>query len=90
MTCGGCPFRPCRFAGTDFASGKVTIGGSGDSRVSWTTREDIARFMGHVFTHLTTAELSGKTLRIEGDNVVGNHPRQSVKSLIELPFPDLQ
>ena len=75
-----------RSVGLDLANGKATIGGSGDYRVSWTTREDIARFMGYAFTHLTTSELSGKSLRIEGDNLVSNSPHQPTRLPRQLSF----
>jgi len=71
--CGGWPeyaFQP--YTGLDLANGKATIGGSGDYKVSWTTREDIARFLGYALTHLTTSKLSGKPLRIEGDKLTYN------------------
>jgi len=58
--------------GLDLASGKAAFGGSGDYRVSWTTREDAARYLGYVFTHLTASELSGKALRFEADNLTFN------------------
>jgi len=58
--------------GWDFANAKVTVNGVGDSRISWTTRADTARFLTHALTHLTTSELSGKSLRIEGDNLTYN------------------
>lgn len=59
-----------RPAGWDLASAKVTVNGNGNSRISFTTREDTARFLVYVLTRLATSELSGKTIRIEGDNVV--------------------
>ena len=63
-----------RNSGWDFANGKVTVNGIGDSKISWTTRVDTARFLTHALTHLTTSELSGKTFRIEGDNLVSDLP----------------
>ena len=63
----------------DLKNGKASFGGSGDYRLSWTTREDTARFMGYAFTHLSTSELSGKCLRIEGDNLVSDSPRWTVR-----------
>lgn len=65
-------------------NGKVAVGGSGDYRVSWTTREDVARFMGYAFTHLSTPELSGKCLRIEGDNLVSISAKQTMRLSTEL------
>ena len=68
-----------RYGGLDLqlTKGKATVGSNGDYRLSWTTREDTARFMGYAFTHLSTSELSGKCLRIEGDNHVSDSPRQT-------------
>ena len=71
-----------RFPGLNLANGKVNIGGSGDSKLSWTTREDTARFMGYAFTHLTTSELSGKALRIEGDKLVSIFQHRTMRQPI--------
>ena len=70
----------------DLASGRATIGGSGDYRVSWTTREDIARFLSYVLTHLTTSELSGRAFRIEGDNLVSSFHHRTVELQMEPSF----
>jgi hypothetical protein len=71
-----------RETGLDLVKGKATFGGSGDYKVSWTTREDTARYLGYVFTHLTASELSGKALRFEGDNMVIFFPFTTEKSWI--------
>lgn len=63
------------FAGWDLPSGKVTIGGSGNAPISWTTRADIARFLGHALTVLPTSLLANKVFRIEGDRTVCLHIR---------------
>ena len=63
------------------ANGKVVFGGSGDYKVSWTTRTDTARHIGYVFIHLTASELSGKALRFEADNLVGCLLLKTVKPL---------
>ena len=67
-------------------NGKVTFGGRGDSKISWTTREDTARFLGYAFTHLTTSDLSGKTLRIEGDKLVSSFLPWALRSPREHSF----
>ncbi|TFY63674.1 hypothetical protein EVG20_g6215 [Dentipellis fragilis] len=53
----------------DIKSGKVSIGGDGNSLVSFTSRPDIARFLAHVLTTLTPDQLNNKILRIEGERI---------------------
>lgn len=73
VMCGGWPDTTFNSrAGWDFANGKVTVNGSGDYRLSWTTRKDTARFLTYVLTHLNISKLSGKTFRIEADNLTPN------------------
>ncbi|EPQ56006.1 NAD P-binding protein [Gloeophyllum trabeum ATCC 11539] len=65
------------FFGWDFANGKVTILGEGSSKISFTTRRDIARFVAYVTTHLSPEQLHWKTFRIEGD-------RKTLNELVDL------
>jgi len=46
--------------------GKVTITGSGDDPLSWTAREDIARFVAYITTTIPLSQLANKSLAIEG------------------------
>lgn len=59
-----------RHIGWDLAAGKVTIGGEGKAPISFTTRTDIARFVGHVLTKLPAERLANSVFRIEGDRAV--------------------
>lgn len=56
--------------GFDFANGKVDIGGTGNTPVSFTSRSDIARYVTHVLTTLPGSKLEGRIFRIEGDRLV--------------------
>lgn len=61
------------FLGFDLANGKVTVGGSGDTQMSFTGRIDIARFIGHALTTLPPSKLEWKSFHIEGDRLVSLH-----------------
>ncbi|KAI9457886.1 NAD-P-binding protein [Russula earlei] len=56
----------------DVASGKVSVGGDGNSKISWTARGDLARFLAHVLVHAPASRLQNQTLRLEGDRVSFN------------------
>lgn len=56
--------------GWDLAAGKVTIAGDGKAPISFTTRTDIAHFVGHVLTTLPAERLANSIFRIEGDRAV--------------------
>ena len=60
--------------GRNFANGKVTIGGEGKAIISFTTRTDIAHFVGHVLTVLPAERLANSIFRIEGDRAVSFPP----------------
>lgn len=63
--------RPfAKMLGINFAEGKATLGGSGDGLVSFTGREDVARYLGYVLTSLPRSELLWKIFRIEGERKV--------------------
>jgi len=53
--------------GWQLDEGKVSFGGSGDSKVTFVHRTDIARYVGYVFTHIPPSELAWKCLRIQGE-----------------------
>jgi len=53
-------------------SGKVAVGGDGNAPVSWTARNDIARFLAHVLVHAPASRLQNQVLRLEGDRASFN------------------
>lgn len=61
------------FLGFDLANGKATVGGSGDTPMTFTGRTDIARFIGHVLTALPPSKLEWKSFHMEGDRLVSLH-----------------
>jgi hypothetical protein len=63
------------FWGWDFAEGKVTIRGSGDSPATFVHRADVARYVGYVFTHIPPSELAWRVLRIEAEQTVSPRRR---------------
>ncbi|KAL5513170.1 hypothetical protein ACEPAH_3568 [Sanghuangporus vaninii] len=67
-------FQPglSEYAGFDFVHGKITIQGTGDAPVSWTTRADIGRFVAHALTTLPREKLEWKTFKIEADRISWN------------------
>ena len=55
----------------DFKSvGGVEIGGDGSAKVSFTSSEDISRFVVYVLTELPREEVKNRTFRIEGELTV--------------------
>jgi len=58
--------------GWQLDDGKATIGGIGDSPLSFVHRTDIARYVGYVFTHIPPSELAWKILRIEAERTTFN------------------
>jgi len=65
---GGWPdacFTP--YFGFDLANGKVKFGGSGDAPISWTGKQDAARFIAHALTTFPKDKLDWKSIRYEGD-----------------------
>ena len=59
-----------RIVNLDVKSGKVAIGGDGNAPISWTARNDIARFLAHVLVHAPASRLQNQALRLEGDRAV--------------------
>lgn len=60
-----------RFFGFDFANGKVTVPGLGDTPITFTGRPDVARYIGFVFTNLPAEKLEWRVFRLEGERTVG-------------------
>ena len=56
--------------GVDFAEHKVILGGSGEVPVSFTTRTDVARYLGHVLTTMQSHDILWRIFRIEGERIV--------------------
>jgi len=63
--------------GFDFANGKVTIPGLGNTPISFTGRPDIARYIGFVFTSLPAEKLEWKVFRLEGERTTFNEIMKS-------------
>ncbi|BGP24101.1 hypothetical protein JCM10295v2_003003 [Rhodotorula toruloides] len=57
------------FLGFDAATGRIRLVGKGDTPISWTTRLDVARFLAHYLSTLTSFPSASESavLRIEGD-----------------------
>ncbi|TFY63177.1 hypothetical protein EVG20_g6417 [Dentipellis fragilis] len=60
------------FVNLDIKGGKITVGGDGNSPVSFTSRTDIGRFLAYTLTTLSPDQLSNKVFRIEGDRISFN------------------
>lgn len=63
----------CRFVDLDLRSGKVSVGGDGNKRISFTSRPDIARYLSYVLTHLPAEKLSNRSFKIAGDTKAGGY-----------------
>jgi hypothetical protein len=59
-----------RFFGFDLAGGKVTVRGLGNTPISFAGRQDVARYVGFVFTNLSAEKLEWKIFRVEGERTV--------------------
>ncbi len=59
-----------RFLNLDVTSGKVSVGGDGNKKISFTARTDIARYVTYVLTHLPPEQLNNRAFTIAGDNKV--------------------
>ncbi|KAH9980936.1 NAD-P-binding protein [Lactifluus volemus] len=51
----------------NIASGKVSVGGDGNSLVPFTSRTDIARYVCYVLTHLPADQLENRAFKLFGD-----------------------
>ncbi|KAF8485198.1 NAD-P-binding protein [Russula ochroleuca] len=56
------------FVNLDVTSGKVSIGGDGNSQNTFTSRPDVARYVSYVLTHLPPEQLKNRAFSIAGDN----------------------
>jgi len=55
------------FLNLDVGTGKVSVGGDGNKRISFTSRTDIARYLSYVLTHLPSEQLKNRSFTIAGD-----------------------
>jgi len=51
----------------DVTSGRVSVGGDGNKRISFTSRADIARYLSYVLTRLPAEQLKNRSFTIAGD-----------------------
>jgi len=58
--------------GLDVRTGKVEVGGSGDSLISFTSRSDIARYVVHVLLNLPPGKLHNRVFKIESERTTIN------------------
>jgi hypothetical protein len=56
--------------GFDLDAGKITINGQGDSQISTTSIEDVARFVAYVLTTLPKDQLENAKFTLQGDVIV--------------------
>ena len=70
----------CRFVDLDLRSGKVSVGGDGSKRISFTSRPDIARYLSYVLTHLPAEQLSNRAFKIAGDTKAGGYKQYFLNS----------
>ena len=54
----------------DITSGKVSVGGDGNTRITFTSKPDVARYVSYVLTHLPPKQLENRSFAIAGDNKV--------------------
>ncbi|KZV68771.1 NAD-P-binding protein [Peniophora sp. CONT] len=55
------------FPALDVKSGRVVVGGDGNTKMSFTSRPDIGRYVAYVLTTLPPAQTQNMTFRIEGE-----------------------
>jgi hypothetical protein len=79
-----------RFLGLGVTNGKVSVGGSGNKRISFTFRPDIARYPSYVLMHLPAEQLNyhffmiAETLRYVVTNKSGStSPDHQPESVIQ-------
>ncbi|KAI0258374.1 NAD-binding protein [Gloeopeniophorella convolvens] len=51
----------------DLPSGKATVGGDGNKKISFTSRTDVARYLAFVLTRVPAEQLRNRALKISGD-----------------------
>jgi hypothetical protein len=62
----------CRTLDLDVKSGKVSVGGDGNAKITFTSRPDVGRYVAHAFTRFPLEQLQNKSFRIQGDGVSFN------------------
>lgn len=72
--------------GWNLEEGKVTIGGSGNSPLTFVHRTDIARYIGYVFTRIPPTQLAWEVLRIQGELTVSSLHRTARAAFSLLNF----
>ncbi|KLO07656.1 NAD-P-binding protein [Schizopora paradoxa] len=55
------------FFGFDLKNGKINFGGGGDAPITFTTRQDVARFTVHALLSFPRKKLEWESVRMEGD-----------------------
>jgi hypothetical protein len=65
-TCG------CSALNLDIKSNKVSVGGDGNAKITFTSRPDIGRYVAHAFTRFPFEQLQNKIFRVQGDGVSFN------------------
>jgi len=58
-----------RLFGFDIPNKKITIIGSGNTPISWTSRKDIAHFLAYTLTHSPIDKLNNAALHVEGERL---------------------
>ncbi|KAN0124398.1 NAD-P-binding protein [Russula decolorans] len=52
----------------DITSGKVSVGGDGNTQITFTSKPDVGRYVSYVLTHLPPEQLKNRSFAIAGDN----------------------
>jgi hypothetical protein len=60
--------------GFDLKNLNITIRGWGETPISVTSEEDIARYAAHALTHFSRDQLNNAKFHVEGDRIVCPHP----------------
>jgi hypothetical protein len=58
--------------GLDVKSGKVSVGGDGNAKITFTSSPDIGRYVAHALTHFPLEKLQDKVFRLEGERLSFN------------------
>jgi hypothetical protein len=71
--------------GLDIKSGNVTVGLDGNAVNSFTTQQDVGRFVAYALTNLPRSKLEGRIFRIEAERKVRNtgHMRPFRRSMAD-------
>ena len=59
----------------DITSGKVSVGGDGNTQITFTSKPDVGRYVSYVLTHLPPEQLKNRSFAIAGDNKVTSNLR---------------